>query len=237
MKVPSKIIAMFDRSKELYAELMEEYKKCIETNEISNKARIITHEVIEKCRHALDHSIRVYWNKNYSHLYSHKNIYFPITQKVEHFKVLLGRQKMWNLVNEDSIMYDFLLNCQVFSDKRYQWLYYLTKLAGQGKHEEFSEQTRKDFDIHTVESYGGIVSWAEDLIRFNPTESKDIKISILGRNYKDFIERSNYDPNITHKIKRSISFRIGNDNRDVITILNEIIRKTCLLIQEFFKLI
>ena len=48
MKVPSKIIAMFDRSKELYDELMEEYKKCIETNEISNKARIITHEVLEK---------------------------------------------------------------------------------------------------------------------------------------------------------------------------------------------
>lgn len=236
MKVPDEIIAMFDRAKEFYDELMEEYKKCIEKNEISNRARIITHDIIEKCRHALDHSIRVYWNKNYSHLYSHKWVYFPITGKKEYFNDRLSKQKMENLINEDPKMYNFLLNCQVFTNKKYQWLYYLTKKAGKGKHEEFSEQTRKNFDIHTIESYGGIVSWAEEVMKFNSTESKDIKNGLFGRYKMKFIERSNYDPNITHKIEKSISFRIGNDDRDVMTILNELIEKTYILIQNFFEL-
>ncbi len=236
MKVPDEIIAMFDRAREFYDELMEEYKKCIENNEVSTRARIITHDVFEKCRHALDHSMRVYWNKNYSQLYSSNRVYFPITRKIKNFKKVLKDQEMANLKIGDPKMYDFLLNCQVFTNKKYQWLYNLTRIAGKGKHEEFSKQTRKDFNIHTIEKYGGRVSWAEEVMKFNTNESKGAKDSNFGRYKMELIERSNDNPEITHLIKKSISFRIGNDDRDIITILNELIRKTYNLIQKFFEL-
>lgn len=97
-----------ERAKELYNELNEEYKRCIDANKVSNKAKIITHEILELYRHALDHSIRVYWNKKYYQLYGNKNVYFPIGKDINSFQNILKKAKMGKLKSEDP---EFINSC------------------------------------------------------------------------------------------------------------------------------
>ncbi|HDZ17798.1 MAG TPA: hypothetical protein ENH75_05885, partial [archaeon] len=171
MKIPKNITSMFNRAEELIEELMKEYKRCIESNNISEKAKNITHEIIEKYRNILDQSFRIYWDKKYKG--KTRGVYFPISKKRRYFEKRLKEQKMLNLESEDPSMYKFLLSCQVFTNKNYQWLLDLSRIAGKGKHERFSGQIRKDFNIHLIESFGGKMSWAEDLGKTR--EKNDVK--------------------------------------------------------------
>ncbi len=50
MNIPENITSMFKRAEELIDDLMKEYKKRIDVNEISEKAKNITHEILEKYR-------------------------------------------------------------------------------------------------------------------------------------------------------------------------------------------
>ncbi len=81
------------------------------------------------------------------------------------------------------------------------------------------------------------MSWAEELAKSNPSESKDVKNKMFDAKYNKMIQRANHDPNITHKIRKSVYFRLRNDEHDAIIFLEEIRTKPYLLIQEFFKLI
>jgi len=81
------------------------------------------------------------------------------------------------------------------------------------------------------------MSWAEELAKSNPSESKDVKNKMVDAKYNKMIQRANHDPNITHKIRKSVYFRLRNDEHDAIIFLEEIRTKPYLLIQEFFKLI
>ena len=233
MKIPESITSMFNRAEELIGDLMKEYKKCIESGNISEKAKNITHEIIEKYRNILDHSFRIYWDKKYLCLYKdeHVPVYFPIYEKRSSFENRLEWQKMKNLKNKDPHMYDFLLNHQVFTNKKYQWLFDLSRMVGKGKHERFSEQVRKDFNIHLIESFGGKMSWAEDLGKIR--EIDDVKDKMID----EMIQRAKINPSISHKIRKSVSFRLKDDERDAITFLEATRTKMFSLISEFFELI
>ncbi len=233
MKIPENITSMFNRAEELIDDLMKEYKKCIESDNISEKAKNITHEIIEKYRNILDHSFRIYWDKKYSCLCKDEYVpvYFPIYEKSSSFENRLERQKMKNLKSQDPDMYNFLLNRQVFTNKKYQWLFDLSRMAGKGKHERFSEQVRKNFNIHLIESFGGKMSWAEDLGKTRETD--DVKDKMVD----EMIQRAKKDPSISHKIRKSVSFRLKDDERDAITFLEATRTNMFFLISEFFELI
>lgn len=133
---------------------------------------------------------------------------------------------MLNLESEDPRMYKFLLSCQVFTNKNYQWLLDLSRIAGKGKHERFSRQIRKDFNIHLIESFGGKMSWAEDLGKTSKTKNKFVE---------EMIQRAKLDPTITHKISKSVSFRLEDDERDAITFFEVTRTNMYSLISEFFE--
>lgn len=66
-KIPSEIEILFERAKEFKQELTRVYEKCIGENEnISLRALSLTHDIFEKIRHALDHTMSLFWKKRIS---------------------------------------------------------------------------------------------------------------------------------------------------------------------------
>lgn len=59
----SQVESMLERADELLRELEDEYKKCLQTHNVTERAQNITHEVLEKLRNTLDHTMRTAWDK------------------------------------------------------------------------------------------------------------------------------------------------------------------------------
>ncbi|MCD4784102.1 MAG: hypothetical protein K8T10_09800 [Candidatus Eremiobacteraeota bacterium] len=155
------IAGMFDRAEELIRELEDEYTRCKKERDITEKLKNITHELIEKLRHILDHATRVAWEKYIAPKLNKEEkgkarVYFPITNKTEGFKSILGRAKMQNLEKVNKVFYDFLLKQQLFSSSKNKWLIQLANLAAEGKHVEFVPQRIKKHHLKTLTTPEGI---------------------------------------------------------------------------------
>ena len=137
--------SMLDRADELIGNLEDEYKNCFQTKNVTNRAQNITHEVLEKLRHALDHAMRRVWDKHVSPHLSEEDrkrahVYFPITTGLGFFRSKLGEGRMSNLNKLHKELYDFVLKKQPFSSNENKWLDLLTKIAAEGKHVKLAPQ-------------------------------------------------------------------------------------------------
>ena len=243
MEVPDEIKSLIERAKELYQELIDEYEKCIKEGIISDKAKIITNDVLTHCRSALDHAMRVYLNIKYSLLYSEEQrerfiVYFPITSTINGFRGKLKSAKMQNLENDDPAVYNFLLNLQIFSNEsfRNKWFYQLTKLTGIGKHMRLIQQRREDFEHHTVESPFGRVSWANPIVTFNPSNQAGVRTEVLGAPIDPLTQRIIPQPGISETVETIVSFIIENNKMDGLWYLKIIQEQTDKLLRNFFNL-
>ncbi len=209
LEIPPEIEILFERARELKNELMMEYEKCINDDKgPSLRAMCLTHEVLERIRVALDHTMRKYWNKHCLQGLSKEdkkkriNVYFPIRKDILSFKKFLKSIKMEDLELVDKSMYDLLLSYQPFTKRFNRWLYSLTELAGKGKHEELIKQEQKKLCIFIAESEMGSVSWMPKYLKFDPRDP-NVDIKKLGAPidpYNQSLISSPYS-----KIRREIS--------------------------------
>ncbi|GAH34724.1 unnamed protein product, partial [marine sediment metagenome] len=114
--------SMLDRADELIGDLEDEYKNCLKAKNITTRAQNLTHEVLEKLRHALDHAMRGAWDKYVSPHLSEKDrnrarVYFPIVNDLQNFRSTLGRGAMKDLDKIQKHFYEFVLNKQPFSSR------------------------------------------------------------------------------------------------------------------------
>lgn len=141
----SELQSMLDRAGELLKELKDEYESSLGVQKVTNKAKILTHEILEKLRHALDHTMSRAWEKfiapNLSEEDKEKaHVYFPIGKNPHALASILGQAKIRNLEVINKPLYDFLLKKQPFSANENQWLELLNKIAGKGKHFRLTPQ-------------------------------------------------------------------------------------------------
>ncbi|GAH81485.1 unnamed protein product [marine sediment metagenome] len=131
MEVPNEIFALFERSKEHLSEMVEEYEICKEKGIITPRAKIITHQALSLCRHALDHAMRFYWNEKWYDRLSETQksdfnlVYFPVAWREKNFANKLNNNKMKDLKIYAPMVYGFLFNCQAFNNDNYKWLHNL----------------------------------------------------------------------------------------------------------------
>jgi len=116
------LASMLDRADELLRDLEDEYKGCLKAQNVSERAKNLTHEVLEKSRHALDHTMRRAWGKYIApNLPEQKRerarVYFPIANDLKSFRSTLGRGSMADLDKVHKNLYDFLLKQQPFSSQ------------------------------------------------------------------------------------------------------------------------
>ena len=83
--------SMFARAEELLEELEEEYNNYLHTKKVSRRARNLTHEVLEKLKDALEHTLRKAWEKFIAPSLSDEDIqkaliYFPAENDLHSFR-------------------------------------------------------------------------------------------------------------------------------------------------------
>jgi hypothetical protein len=226
MKVPNEIDGMLERSEELLNELSAEYHGCVSENIITERLKNLTHEIIEKNRHILDKVMRTIWN-----IYSLSNkdrhdIYFPIARSDGHFSNKMNHNNLTNLEIKNKALYDFLISIQPYKHERNDWLRQLAKVAGEGKHEHYKDQKRKDFLHYTITTpdVGTKISWAEQIGKKN-TKIDPFKESLLKNPYLT----------VEQEIGKNIILDDVNENVGVYSeILFKRIKK---LVEEIFSLL
>ena len=224
--------SMLDRAGELLGDIEDEYKKCLQAQNVTARAMNLTHEVLEKLRSALDHTMRIIWEKYIAPNLSKQagkraRVYFPITNDLGSFHSTLGRGGMADLDKFHKNLYDFTLKKQPFSAKENQWLNLLTKIAAEGKHVRLTPQKRIETRrIKVSRPNGSSVSWDQSSVKFGAG------VSVLGAPVDPGTQRIVSTPGLTEQVEIWVSFIFDDYGVNALGFCKEAYQKTRTLIEE-----
>ena len=167
---------------------------------MSERAENITHEILEKLRNTLDHTMRRAWVKYIAPNLPEEDkkraiVYFPIVSDLSSFRSTLGRGRgcMANLDEVHKNLYDFLLKKQPFSSEENRWLKLLSEIAVEGKHVQLTPQKRRETRRIKVSGGGGSVSWDSSSVKFG------VGVSVLGAPISSSTQRIIPTPGVTEQ--------------------------------------
>lgn len=229
--------SILDRAEELLKELEEEYKDCLQSQKVTERAKNIAHEVLEKLRNALDQTMMKAWGKYISPNLTDQQrkrarVYFPIAGDLNPFHSILRRGFMTNLDKIYKNLYDFLLNRQPFSSKENQWLDLLTKIAAEGKHVRLTPQKRTETHrIKVSRPGGGSVSWDPSSVRFGSG------VRSMGAPIDPRTQRIVPTPGVTEQVEIWVSFILEGYGVSALGFCKEACQKTRVLIEEMVNLL
>lgn len=228
--------SMLDRADELIGDLADEYKNCLKAKNVTRRAQNITHEVLEKLRHTLDHAMRRAWDKHVSPHLSEEDrerahVYFPITTGLGFFQSKLGEGRMSDLNKVHKELYDFVLKKQPFSSNENKWLDLLTKIAAEGKHVKLAPQKLIETRRISVSGRGGEVSWDKSSVTFGKG------VSILGAPIDPSTQRIVPNPEVIEKEEIWVTFVLDDYGFNALAFCKEISQETRALIEEMVTII
>lgn len=233
----SQVESMLDRADELLKELEDEYKHCLQAQNVNERAKNLTHEVLEKLRSALDHTMRIVWDKYFVPNLSEQDkkrarVYFPIVDNLNAFCSTLGRGCMANLDKIHRSLYDFLLKQQPFSSEENRWLKLLAEIAAEGKHVRLTPQKRTETRrIKVTGSGGGNVSWDPSSVKFGAG------VSIMGAPVDPRTQRIVPTPGVTEQVEIWVSFIFEDYGVNALGFCKEASQKTHVLIKEMLNVL
>jgi hypothetical protein len=228
----SELASMFERADELLEDLENEYQKCLHSQNVTERAQNLTHEVLEKLRSTLDHAMARAWIKYVAPNLSEKDkqrarVYFPITNDLDSLHSTLGRGCMSDLDKTCKNLYDFLIEKQPFSSEKNRWLDTLTKIAGEGKHVQLTPQKRMETrHIKVSKSDGRSVSWDTSAVKFGGG------VRVLGAPIDPRTQRIAPTPEVTEQLEIWISFICEGYGVNALGFCKEACQKTKALIEE-----
>ena len=229
--------SMLDRADELLGDLEDEYKKCLQAQNVTARAMNLTHEVLEKLRSALDHTMRIVWGKCFAPNLSKQaekraRVYFPITNDLGSFHSTLGRGGMADLDKFHTNLYNFTLKKQPFSAKENQWLNLLTKIAAEGKHVRLTPQKRIETRrIKVSRPNGSSVSWDPSSVKFGAG------VRTLGAPIDPRTQRIIPTPGVTEQVEIWVSFIFDDYGVNALGFCKEAYQKTHALIEEMVNVL
>jgi hypothetical protein len=227
----SGLASMLKRAEELLQDLEDEYQKCLESKDVTERAQNLTHEVLDKLRSSLDHAMARAWIKYVAPNLSDKDrqrarVYFPIASDLDSLRSTLGRGYMSDLDKTCKNLYIFLLDKQPFSNQENRWLDLLTKIAGEGKHVQLTPQTRTETRRISVSGHGGEVSWNQSSVKFGGG------VSVLGAPINPSTQRIVPTPGVTERVEIWVSFTLEGYGVNALGFCKEACQKTKALIEE-----
>jgi len=228
------LTSMFTRAEKLLGELEEEYNSCLHAKNVTDKAKHLTHEVLEKLKNALNHTMAKVWEKIIAPDLSDKgkkerDISFPTSNSLQSFRSTLGRAKMTGSDKTHKNLYDFLLSKQPFSSSDNQWLGLLSKISGEGKHIRLIPQKRFETRRIKVTKHGmGEVSWDPNRVTFG----QKIKAKILDAEVDPKTQRIKPTAGVTEKIEIWVSFDLEGYRVSALGFCKEVCQKTRNLVKE-----
>ena len=229
--------SMLDRADELLSDLEEEYKRCLQAQKITQRAKNLSHEVLEKLRHALDHAMRRAWERYVAPNLSEGDrerarVYFPICSDLKSFRSTLGYARVADLDQAHPKSYNFLLKKQPFIYPENQWLAHLTKIAGEGKHVRLAPQKaiEKVGRIKVSRPGHGEASWDPSKVKFGAG-----KVEIMGAPVDPSTQRIVPTPGVNEQVEIWVAFTFEGYGLNALGFCKEACQKTRALIQEMVK--
>jgi len=241
----TEIESQFKRAEELLEELEKEYKTSLHKKIISTRAKNLTHEVLSKLRGTLDHSMRIFFEKNISPTLlpqeeKKARVYFPIVNSDQALASILGRAKMSDLQKSDSKIYNYIKAIQPYINSSYKWLEYLNAYAAEGKHVRLSPQKRIDTKRITISSGRASISLGQDA---SITLGSGAKIFLGGReirgNQTINVDSDGIygDPDLEVKKEVWVSFLFTDSNINPLNLCKESLPKTKKVVEDFLNLV
>ncbi len=229
--------SMLDRADELLRDLEDEYKDCLKAKKVSERAKNLTHEVLEKLRNALDHIMRMAWGKYIAPNLSEQDrdrvlVYFPIAGDLHSYRSTLGRANKGSVDTVHKELYNFLLEKQPFSSDQNQWLDLLAKIVPLGKHVKLIPQKRTETHRIKVSRVGGAsVSWDPSSVRF------ERGVSVVGAPIDPRAQRIVPTPGVTEQVEIWVSFIFDGYGINALGFCKEAFEKTRALIEEMVEIL
>jgi len=232
----SELESMLDRADELMGDLEDEYEKCLQAHNVTERVKNLAHEVLEKLKNTLDHTMRRAWGKYIAPNLleqDRKNarVYFPAVSNLDSFHSTLRRGGMTDLDKVHKNLYDFLLKKQPFSSKDNRWLNLLTKIAAEGKHIRLTPQKRTETKRIKVSGLGGNVSWDPSSVRYGAG------VSILGAPVDPRTQRIVPTPGVSEQVEIWGSFIFEGYGVNALGFCKEACQKTRTLIEEMVNVL
>ena len=226
--------SMFTRAEKLLGELEEEYNNCLHAKNVTEEAKHLTHEVLEKLKNVLNHTMIKVWEKIIAPDLSDEDkkkraISFPTSNSLQSFRSTLGRAKMTGSDKTHKNLYDFLLSKQPFSSSDNQWLGLLSKISGEGKHIRLIPQKRFETRRIKVTKHGmGEVSWDPNSVTFG----QKVKPEILEAEVDPKTQRIKPTLGVTEKVEIWVSFNFKDYGINALGFCKEVCQKTRNLVEE-----
>lgn len=222
--------AQLIRINELINELETEYDKCLDKKDVSDKARVVTHEIIEKISNVLDQTARFLWEKFLASDLSNSEkqkaiIYFPKSEDEHSFKSILGRWMVKDLETKYPKILNFFLSKQPFINEANKWLENVGKLASQ-KHIDLVPQKREEITHIRISSQSGTVHLISERVKFGSG------VSILGAPVDPTTQRIIPTLGVEEKIEKWTSFVLEGYDLDALGFCKDSYNKVKNIVEE-----
>lgn len=168
----SQIVSQIERSFHLLEQLDEVYRRDLHEKCVSDDAKILTHEVIEKCSNILDQAMSFLFDERIKPKLSvlpQRGGYYPATADEQGYKSTLGQWKASDLGRIAPEIDAKLRSLQPFVDPR-NAIYKRIKDIAAKKHTGLLPQTKLENKTVRAQRIGGgpMVQWNPAAVRFGP---------------------------------------------------------------------
>ena len=228
---------LLDRADELLSDLEDEFRNCLQDQNVTVRAKNLADEVLGKLRMALDHTMSRAWGKYIAPNLSEgerkrARVYFPIARDLDSFRSTLGRGCMADLDKVEKDLYDFILSQQPFSSENNLWLDLLAAIAAEGKHVRLTPQKRTETRLMKVSRPDvGSVSWGPSSVKFGPG------VSVMDAPVDPGTQRIVPTPGVTEQVEIWVSLVFDGYGVNALAFGREACQKTRALIEEMVKVI
>ena len=235
------IISQIGRAKVLLSDLEISCEKDLSAKMVSEKTKNLTQEVLLKMKHVLDQTLYRFFEKHIAHKLSAREksaarIYFPVVNKKEELKSVLGRGKMGSLQIDYPDVFNFLDSVQPYNNG-FLWLRYLADFSRE-KHIRLTPQTKTKAKRMTVSKENISVSIPLDDPKFSIQQSKNCRVSIGGVPVR-FTNQGIVPlaPGLNTEITTWVSFQFEGTNINALWLCKETVNKGEKIIEQLFSFI
>lgn len=150
------INSQIDRANTILEELKQSGNNDLLQQEISDKTKNLTQEVLVKMRSVFDQTMNSFYDNfiepNLETNEKRPNVYFPIVNNNNDLKPLLGRYRMKDLADTHPKIFNFIDSVQPYNSQ-YEWMKFFVTYSND-KHIRLTPQKRKETNRLTL-GYGG----------------------------------------------------------------------------------
>lgn len=221
---------MLSRAAELHGEMKKEYAASLSSQQITDRALNLTHEVLEKCANTLDQLMTLAWSVRIKPSLPKppsRGGYFPAARDEQSFKSTMGQWQAADIDARDPGFAKVLRSIQPMAGAENRWLADLREIVGK-KHTHLVPQVRTERKWVKAESAAGSVSYDPGAVTFAPGAVKIFGVPVSARSQLPVPSES-----LSVTVETWVGFNIEGTGYNALGFCAECIKRTESIIDVF----